>query len=61
MRLSLSDIYVAGARLSHVRAEVCKALRAGAPADELQALLTAEAVACAELAALIESENGTST
>lgn len=52
----MSDIYAAGAALSHIRALVCKALRTGAPAEEIAALLLAEERAAAELASVVLTE-----
>lgn len=45
----LLEILDLGARLSHVRAEVCKALRADAPCHEISALLVAEKIEAGKL------------
>lgn len=45
----MNRVFEAGAALSHIRAEVCKAVRAGASRDELVGLLLAEDRAQIEL------------
>lgn len=50
----MNELIQAGAKLNHIRGIVCKALRAGAENEELQALLRAEEIAKHELKAIME-------
>lgn len=50
------QVLEAGSQLSHIRAEVCKALRADASWEEVQALLVAEAAAQSHLKAALAAE-----
>ena len=53
----IADLLNAGEALSHIRAEICKALRADAAMTEIQALLRAETLARHALAEVLTRED----